>query len=224
VFSDVVEENGPILRRLTDKPLRFVVNTHCHSDHTSANEAYEDTALIVAHPKVRKRLSTGTVVCPKAALPDITIDGELSIYFNGEEIRILSLPAGHTDSDLIVFFTKSNVAHVGDLFYQPVPFPDRSNGGRLLGLIDALAYAIQQLPADATVIPAHGPRVSMADLLRSHELLSAIAAFVEQGVRDGKTLEQLRGPDALADLRAIPGLANELDRLTEDVFVDVARE
>jgi glyoxylase-like metal-dependent hydrolase (beta-lactamase superfamily II) len=224
VFSDAVEENGPILRRLTDKPLRFVVNTHCHSDHTSANDAYEGTALIVAHPKVRERLSTGTVVCPKAALPDITIDGELSIYFNDEEIRIFGVPAGHTDSDLIVLFTRSNVAHVGDLFYQPVPFPDRSNGGRVLGLVDALAYAIQQLPADAKVIPAHGPQISMADMVRSHRLLSEIALFVEQGVRDGKTLEQLKGPGALADLRTAPGLANELDRLIEDVFVDLTRE
>ena len=224
VFSDVIEENGRILRRLTDRPLKFVVNTHCHSDHTSANAAYEDAALIIAHANVRKRLSTGTVVCPKAALPDITVDGELSIYFNGEEIRILSLPAGHTDSDVIVFFTKSNVAHVGDLFYQPVPFPDRSNGGRLLGLIDALTHAMQELPADVAVIPAHGPRVSMVELKRSHELLSQIAAFVEQGVRDGKTLEQLQNPNELADLRAVSGLANELDRLIEDVFLDVTRD
>jgi glyoxylase-like metal-dependent hydrolase (beta-lactamase superfamily II) len=224
VFSDVIEENRPILHRLTDKSLRFVVNTHCHSDHTSANGAYEDTALIVAHANVRKRLSTGTVVCPKAALPDITVEGELSVYFNDEEIRILGLPAGHTDGDLIVFFTKSNVAYVGDLFYRPVPFPDRSNGGRLLGLIDALAYAIRQLPADAKVIPAHGPQASMTEVMRGHELLSKIAQFVEQGVRDGKTLEQLRGPGTLADLRAIPGLANELDRLIEDVFIDVTGE
>lgn len=224
VFSDVIEENDPILRRLTDKPLKFVVNTHCHSDHTSANAAYEGIAPIVAHPNVRKRLSTGTVACPKAALPDITVDGELSIYFNDEEVRIFSLPAGHTDSDLVVFFTRSNVAHVGDLFYQPVPFPDRSNGGRLLGLIDALAYAIQELPTDATVIPAHGPQISMVELMRSHELLSRIAAFVEQGVRDGETLEQLRNPNELSDLRAIPGLTGELDRLIEDVFVDVTRQ
>ena len=148
----------------------------------------------------------------------------MSIYFNDEEIRILSLPAGHTDSDVIVFFTKSNVAYVGDLFYQTVPFPDRSNGGRLLGLIDALARAIQNLPADVTVIPAHGPKISMVELRRSHELLSQLAAFVEQGVRDGKTLEQLRSPNELADLRAIPGLASDLDRLIEDVFVDVTRQ
>ena len=90
--------------------------------------------------------------------------------------------------------------------------------------IDALARAIQNLPADVTVIPAHGPKISMVELRRSHELLSQLAAFVEQGVRDGKTLEQLRSPNELADLRAIPGLASDLDRLIEDVFVDVTRQ
>lgn len=224
VFSDSIEENGPILRRLTDKPLKFVVNTHCHSDHTSANTAYEGIALIVAHPNVRKRLSTGTVVCPKAALPDITIDGELRIYFNDEEIRILSLPAAHTDSDLIVFFTKSNVVHVGDLYIPPLGGPDRSNGGRLLGLIDALAYAIRELPADVTVIPAHGPRISMAELVSSHERLTKVSAFVEEGVRSGKTLEQLTQSVETANLRAIPGIGDDLDRFLEDVFADMTRK
>jgi cyclase len=223
VFSDSIEENGPILRRLTDEPLKFVVSTHCHSDHTSANAAYEGIALIVAHPNVRKRLSTGTVVCPKAALPDITINDELSIYVNDEEVRILSLPAGHTDSDLIVFFTKANVVHVGDLYVPPLGGPDLSNGGRFLGLIDALAFAIQALPADVTVIPAHGPKISMVELGRSHELLSEVAAFVERGVRRGETLAQLKGSTELAELRATPELA-ELDWLLEGIFAEVSRE
>lgn len=215
VFSDVIDENGDILRRLTDKPLKFVVNTHCHTDHTSANAAYESIALIVAHANTRKRLSTGTVVCPKAALPDITIDGELSIYFNDEEIRILSLPAGHTDSDLVVFFTTSNVVHVGDLY---APFVDPSNGGRFPGLIDALAYAIQELPADVTVIPAHGPMISMAELVSRHRLLSDVAAFVEKGVREGQTLEQLKQSKQLADLRTRLGLNDgQIDFLLQDI-------
>jgi glyoxylase-like metal-dependent hydrolase (beta-lactamase superfamily II) len=215
VFSDVIEENGHILRRLTDQPLKFVVNTHCHTDHTSANAAYENMALIVAHANTRKRLSTGTVVCPKAALPELTIDGELSIHFNDEEIRILSLPAGHTDSDLLVFFTTSNVAHVGDLY---APFVDPSNGGRFPGLIDALAYAIQELPADVTVIPAHGPMVSMAELVSRHRLLSEVAAFVAKGVRGGKTLEELKQSAELADLRTILGLNDaQIDFLLGDV-------
>ena len=150
VFSDVLEENGPILRRLTDRPLKFVVNTHCHSDHSSSNAAYGGMALVVAHPNARKRLSTGTVSCPKAALPDVTIDGELSVYFNDEEIRMLSLPAGHTDSDVIVFFTKSNVVHTGDVFIPPAAsFVDTSNGGTILGLIEELEYVLPQIPADA---------------------------------------------------------------------------
>jgi glyoxylase-like metal-dependent hydrolase (beta-lactamase superfamily II) len=224
VFSDVTEENGPILRRLTDKPLRFVVNTHCHSDHTSANAAYEGIALIVAHRNVRKRLSTGTVVCPKAALPNVTIDGELSIYFNDEEIRILSLPAGHTDGDVVVHFTKSNVVHVGDIFMSPIGFPEPSNGGRLLSLIDSLAYLIQELPADVSVIPAHGPGVSMAELVSSHRLMSEVAAFVEKGVRRGETLDGLRESNELADLRANPEIAGELDWFIDDVFAELTRK
>ena len=119
VFAESAEESAAVLRRLTDKPLKFVVNTHCHSDHTAANAAYKGVAPIVAHTNVWKRLSTGTEVCPQGALPGITVEGEASIYFNGEEIRLLTLPAGHTDSDLIVYFTQSNVAHIGDLYAPP---------------------------------------------------------------------------------------------------------
>jgi glyoxylase-like metal-dependent hydrolase (beta-lactamase superfamily II) len=216
-----MDENGPILRRLTDRPLKFVVNTHCHSDHTGANAAYEGIAPIIAHPNVRKRLSAGTVACPKAALPDITVDGELRIYFNDEEIRILSLPAGHTDSDIAVYFTKSNVVHVGDVFMSPIGFPESSNGGRLLGQIDSLAYLIQELPPDVSVIPAHGPQVSMAELVTSHRLMSEVAEIVEKGVRAGESLESLKELKELADLRENPVIAGELDWFIEDVFAEL---
>lgn len=211
VFAESADDNRAALRRLTDKPLKFVVDTHCHSDHTGANAAYKGVAPIVAHTNVAKRLSTGTEVCPKGALPDITFEGESSIYFNGEEVRLVTLPAGHTDSDLIVYFTTSKVVHIGDLYVPPLGGADRSNGGRFLGLVDGLAYVIRELPADTKVIPGHGPPIAMADLVSKHELLSKAAAFLEQGVRAGKTLEQLKGANELADLRAVLGSDDQVD-------------
>ena len=223
VFAESADENRAVLRRLTDKPLKFVVNTHCHSDHTGANAAYKGVAPIVAHTNVEKRLSTGTEVCPKGALPDITFEGESSIYFNGEEVRLVTLPAGHTDSDLIVYFTKSKVVHIGDLYVPPLGGADRSNGGRFLGLVDGLAYVIRELPADTRVIPGHGPAISMGELVRSHELLSKAAAFLEQGVRAGKTLDQLKGANELADLRAVLGSNDQVDWFVGGMYRELAR-
>jgi glyoxylase-like metal-dependent hydrolase (beta-lactamase superfamily II) len=155
-------------------------------------------------------------------LPDITFEGESSIYFNGEQIRLLTLPAGHTDSDLIVYFTKSKVAHIGDLYVPPLGGADRSNGGRFLGLIDGLAFVIRELPGDAKVIPAHGPPISMNELVRSYDVLSKTAAFLEQSMRAGKTLEQLKGSSELAPLRAVLP-ADQVDWFLEGMFRELAR-
>lgn len=223
-LAESADESRAILRRLTDKPLKFVVDTHCHSDHTGANAAYKGSAPIVAHANVAKRLSTGTEVCPKGALPDITFEGASSIYFNGEEVRLLTLPAGHTDSDLIVYFTKSKVAHIGDLYVPPLGGADRSNGGRFLGLIDGLAYVIRELPADTRVIPGHGAPIAMAELVSKHELLSKAAAFVDRGVQAGKTVEQLKGASELAELRAVLGSDDQVDWFVGGLYRELARK
>ena len=180
------------LKTISSKPLRFVINTHAHGDHTGANEAFRSLAPIIAHRNVRTRMMNGPDQRPPEAWPTVTFDGEMSLYFNGEDIRILKLPAGHTDGDAVVFFTKSNVVHMGDVFMAPAAsFVDRSNGGTILGLIEALEYVLPQIPADAKVVPGHGVVSSRADIARGLDILKEMKAIVEAGISAGKTLEQI---------------------------------
>src|SRR5688500_17162675 len=129
---------------------------------------------------------------PPEAWPTVTFDGEMNLYFNGEDIRLLKLPPGHTDGDVVVFFTKANVVHMGDVFIAPAAsFGDRSNGGSILALIEALKYVLPQIPADAKVVPSHGPISSRIDVARGLEVLTGMKTIVEAGIAAGKTKEQL---------------------------------
>jgi cyclase len=180
------------LRSISDKPLRFVINTHVHGDHTGGNPAFRKLAPIIAHRNVRKRMISGGEIMPPEAWPTVTFDGEMNLYFNGEDIRLLKLPAGHTDGDVVVFFTKANVVHMGDVFIAPAAsFGENSNGGSILALIEALKFVLPQIPADAKVVPSHGAISSRSDVARGLEILTAMKAIVEAGIAAGKTKEQM---------------------------------
>lgn len=129
---------------------------------------------------------------PPEAWPTVTFDGEMNLYLNGEDVSLVKLPAGHTDGDVVVFFTKANVVHMGDVFIAPAAsFGDRSNGGSILALIEALKFVLPQIPADAKIVPSHGAISSRADVARGLEILTAMKSIVEAGVAAGKTKEQM---------------------------------
>lgn len=188
------------LRALTDKPLRFVLNTHYHGDHTGGNEIFGQEAPIVAHTNVRKRLASEATLfgekvppAPKAALPVLTFDDKVSIHINGEEVRAVHFPHGHTDGDLVIYFTQSNVVHTGDDFFNGMfPFIDIDNGGSVMGLLKNLEKIHGSLPADVKIIPGHGPLATKDDLARAITMLRETTAVVREGIRKGKTLEKLK--------------------------------
>ena len=170
-FAPLADKIRAALKGITDKPLRFIINTHYHFDHTGGNLPLHD-ATIIAHDNVRKRLASANVLgnggsmkmeqpaSPKEALPVITFQHDVTLHVNGEDIRALHAPSGHTDGDSIVFFPKSNVVHFGDDFVRyGFPFIDINGGGSSKGMIAALESAIAQLPADVKVIPGHGALV-----------------------------------------------------------------
>jgi cyclase len=143
---------------------KFVVNTHFHGDHTGSNEEFGVGSLIIAHENVRKRLQAGNAAA--SALPVVTYDDDVTLHFNGEEITLIHMPAGHTDTDSVVMFADSNVIHMGDHFFNGgFPFVDLANGGTVQGLISNVEKALSWISDDTSIIPGHGPLATKSDLM-----------------------------------------------------------
>lgn len=202
-FAPLADKIRASLKTLGQGKLRFILNTHWHGDHTGGNVAFGPEAPIIAHDNVRKRLSTEqrseffkstTPASPKEALPVITFDQALSVHFNGEEIRAIHFPHGHTDGDSVIFFSKSNVVHLGDDFFAgSFPFVDLESGGSVEGLVQNIGELIGKIPAGAKLIPGHGPISTLDDLKSYHHMLVETTSIVRQKIAAGKTLEQIKG-------------------------------
>ena len=197
---------------VTDKPVRFVINTHYHGDHTGGNLALATGgSTIIAQDNVRKRLETGgkagngggvsmeQKVAATGALPIITFDHDVTVHLNGEDIRALHFPAGHTDGDAIVFFPKANVVHMGDDFVRyGYPFIDVTSGGSVQGMIAACDKVVAVLPADVKVIPGHGQLSNLAEIRDYSTMLKETSAAVQAAIKSGKTVDQMKKEKILA--------------------------
>ena len=207
-FAPLAEKIRTALKDITDKPVRFVINTHWHGDHTGGNPQFGETSTIIAQTNVRKRLSEGMDAPPplgkippmvKAGLPVITFDHDVTVHVNGEDIQAIHFPSGHTDGDSVIFFPNSHVVHMGDDFVTyGFPFIDLRSGGSVKGMIAACEKVMAQLPADTKVIPGHGPLSTVADLKPFVQMLQETSAIVQKGIDQHKTLEQLQKENVLA--------------------------
>ena len=201
-FAPLADKIRAALKGLADKKLRFILNTHWHGDHTGGNVAFGPEATIIAQDNVRKRLATEqkstvfnstTPASPKEALPVITFNDSLSVHFNGEDIRAIHFPHGHTDGDSVIFFSASNVVHLGDDFFAGrFPFVDLESGGSVEGLIRNIGELIGKIPADAKLIPGHGPISTLDDLKSYHRMLQQTTEIVRGKIAAGKTLDQIK--------------------------------
>lgn len=199
-FAPLAEKIRAALQGIDPGKLRFVLNTHWHGDHTGGNETFGAEATIVAQDNVRKRLSSdqgqggdSTPALKPVGWPVVTYEQSLSIHWNGEEIKVVHFPHGHTDGDSVIFFTGSNVVHMGDDFFAGrFPFVDLESGGSVQGLTANIAKVLTMLPDDVKVIPGHGPLSSKSDLKTFHRMLVETTAFVKKGMAAGKNLEALK--------------------------------
>jgi glyoxylase-like metal-dependent hydrolase (beta-lactamase superfamily II) len=177
------------------------VNTHWHGDHTGGNAHFGALAPILAHRNVRERLASrqqdlrgGTVEpAPPQALPVLTYEEGVTLHLNGEQIRILHLPGGHTDGDSVVLFSGSNVAHLGDLFFSGrFPVVDLRSGGSVAGMIRNVELLLEVLSEGVKIIPGHGPLSGIDDLRRFHRMLVETRDHVRRAMQEGRSLEQIQ--------------------------------
>jgi cyclase len=217
LVDDQYEQMAPKIKAaveaISKKPIRFVINTHWHFDHTGGNEFMgNNDAVIVAHDNVRKRMSTKQAIeflglkfeaSPEKALPSLTFQDNVTFHLNGETIRVVHMPNGHTDGDAIVHFQKSNVIHMGDLYFNGYyPFIDTYSGGNVDGVI-AAADKVLAMSDDATrLIPGHGPLARKADLKAYRDMLAAISQRIKAQMKDGKKMEDIIASKPTADFDA----------------------
>jgi cyclase len=201
-FAPLADKIRAALKEINPGALHFILNTHFHGDHTGGNPVFGRDGTIIAHDNVRKRLAAGqpgrgngpgTPPAPKEALPVVTYAQSVSVHFNDEEIKVIHFPHGHTDGDSVIFFTRSNVVHMGDDFFAArFPFVDIESGGDVLGLTKNVADIIAQLPADVKIIPGHGPLSTLDDLKSYHRMLVTTTDIVRKQIAAGKTLAEIK--------------------------------
>jgi len=201
-FAPLADKIKAALKTLGEGKLKFVLNTHYHGDHTGGNVAFGPDAPIIAQTNVRKRLSEEqksklfnrtTPASPKEALPVITFDNAVSVFFNGEEIKVIHFPHGHTDGDSVIFFTGSNVVHMGDDFFNArFPFVDLESGGDVEGLTKNIGDIISKLPAGVKIIPGHGALSDAEGLKTFHNMLVQTTDIVKKRMAAGKSLDQIK--------------------------------
>jgi cyclase len=225
------------LKSISGKPIRYVINTHDHADHTGGNADFQKDAVIIAHENVRKRLESGgtsgsggvlkfdTPPAPKEALPILTFDQSVTLHLNGEDIRVVHFPAAHTIGDSVVFFAKANVVDAGDIFTNGAfPFIDELAGGSVDGVIAACEKLIAQSAATVKVIPGHGP-VSTLDDVRSYvAMLKATRETVAKQIKAGKTLEQIKAAKVLEPWKKLSGSFVDTNGFIDILYQDLTNK
>ena len=230
-FAPLADKIRAALKGISDKPIRFVINTHWHPDHVGGNELFGQASTIIAHENVRKRMVSGGAIgnngsirreappYAKDALPVLTFKQDSTIHFNGEDIEIIHYRSGHTDGDSIVYFRQSNVVHMGDDFVTyGFPFIDLNSGGSIKGLTQTLEQLLQSLPADVKIIPGHGDLSTPQDVRTFVQMLKDTTAVVEKAIADKKSLDQMKQEKILDRWSKYSGDFINTDAYIESVF------
>ncbi|MCK8498743.1 MBL fold metallo-hydrolase [Myxococcus fulvus] len=225
-FAPLADKLRAALKKLGRQRLAYVVNTHVHSDHTGGNAAFGREATLIAHAAVRERMSKprtrrGETLppAPEHARPVVTFEQGLSLWFNGEEVRLTHLPAGHTDGDSVVLFVGSNVLHTGDLFFADrFPVIDLEAGGNVEGYVRNAEALLAGLPPGVRIIPGHGPLSGPEELERFVAMLRETTTLVRRKKVAGKTLEQVKAEGLPEKFKGFGEGHVKTDRWLETVY------
>jgi cyclase len=220
------------IKQVSDQPVRFLVNTHVHGDHTGGNENFGKMgAIIFAREELRERLmhplpsasgAPGTPA-PAAALPLVTYEGIVKLHINGEVVELVPIPRAHTDGDTMIYFPGLDIIMTGD-FYRSVQYPniDRANGGTLNGLLDGLGIVIGMAGPNTKIVPGHGPVVGRAEVMANRDMILAVRDRVAQLIAEGKTQDEvlLATPTSDYDAR-VPNSKETAQRFVTQLYAEL---
>lgn len=202
-FAHLTQKIDSVIKTLSDKPLKFLVNTHYHGDHTGGNENMANLgATIISHDNVRKRLEAnptrkGTML-PKEALPVITFNDALSLHINGEKVLVFHVENAHTDGDVMLYFTQSNVLHSGDIFFNGLyPYIDLAAGGSVDGYIKAIKRALIVINDDTKIIPGHGESSNAEEYRSFLNMMEDLKTIIQKEIEKGKSEEEVAANSSL---------------------------
>jgi cyclase len=212
-YAPLSEKITAAIAKLSAKPVKFILNTHWHGDHTGGNENFGRAgAIIIAQENVRKRMGSEQFIefmrskvaaSPGIALPVVTFASSVTFHLNGDEMRAIHVPRAHTDGDAMVIFVKSDVIHMGDTYFNGMyPFIDTSSGGTVEGVIAACDQALGIATDKTKIIPGHGPLSNRAELQAYRDMLATISQRVKKMIAEGRKLEDITASGVSADFDA----------------------
>ncbi len=231
-FAPLSDKIAAAIRKFSNAPIKFVVNTHVHGDHTGGNENFAKLgATILARENLRNRLmhpapaANGTpgAPAPHAALPILTYNGPVTFHMDGEDVQLIPIPAAHTDGDTMVRFVNADVIMTGD-FYRSIQYPniDRVNGGSLNGMIDGLGQIIARSGPNTKIIPGHGPTVDRNAVMAHRDMILAIRDRVARLVSQGKSQDEVLAAKVTADYDSkVPNSAETTQRFVTQLYAEL---
>jgi cyclase len=228
-FAPLTEKIVAAIKQVSNgAPIKFLINTHVHGDHTGGNENLGKMGVtIFARPELRERLAhpaTGNPA-PAAALPVVTYNSPLTFHMDGEEVQAIPIPKAHTDGDTLVYFPNANVIMIGD-YFRSLGYPniDRANGGSLPGMLAGIDAAIKLCNAQTKVVPGHGAITDRNGLMAHRDMIIAIRDKIAPMVSQGKTLAEVVAAKPTADYDAkVPGVGTTGERFIGQVYAELKK-
>ncbi|HTA46196.1 MAG TPA: MBL fold metallo-hydrolase [Bryobacteraceae bacterium] len=231
-FAPLTDKIVAAIKQVSNAPLRFLINTHVHGDHTGGNENLGKMGVVIfAREELRNRLAhpapaangTPGAPAPAPALPVVTYDSPITFHMDGEDVHAIPIPKAHTDGDTLVQFPNANVIMIGD-YFRSIQYPniDRTNGGSLKGMLEGLDTAIKLCNAQTKVVPGHGPVVDRNALMAHRDMIIAVRDKIAPMVTQGKTLQEVLAAKPTAEYDAkVPNSDTTTERFITQVYQEL---